>query len=241
MILELLDVGNYAFYNVTVAKLFGLDISIYLSEIMRINGKAIDKKKLTNDYFTVDRKYIESRTTFSAAVQLTLDETLISLGLIEKTDEKNQMKFNVTVLTSLFVAEDEELIKNVEKWMKIKNRASKTTKLQTTANALKEFIVCDNKELHQAYEDWIDGVYANPNGFLSKKSVQVFQQMVDSYCDHDLDLALNIITIATINGYRDASWAINTWEKDKTFNYRIYSYTSRKMDQRNVTVGDEVF
>ena len=46
MILDLLDVGNYASYNITVAKLLGLNISIYLSEIMRVSKKATDKKKI---------------------------------------------------------------------------------------------------------------------------------------------------------------------------------------------------
>lgn len=239
MILDLLDVGNYASYNITVAKLLGLNISIYLSEIMRVSKKATDKKKLTNDYFSLDRNYILDRTTFSSAVQKEMDETLCSLGLIEKA-ESDKIKFNVTALTSLFMSDDEELIKSVEKWAKIKARANKTTKTQGVANSLKEYIVCDNAELQEAYEGWIDGVYANPNGFLSKKSIQIFQKMIDSYCNHDLDLALNIITIATINGYRDATWAINTWEKDKSFNYRLYSYSS-KLGQQSIKVSDEVF
>ena len=168
-----------------------------------------------------------------------MDETLCSLGLIEKA-ESDKIKFNVTALTSLFMSDDEELIKSVEKWAKIKARANKTTKTQSIANSLKEYIVCDNAELQEAYEGWIDGVYANPNGFLSKKSIQIFQKMIDSYCNRDLDLALNIITIATINGYRDATWAINTWEKDKSFNYRLYSYSS-KLGQQSIKVSDEVF
>lgn len=243
MMLDLVDPGNFVSYNIAVANILGLNVSIYLSELIRISGKAVKKKALKNDFFLLDRNYVQSRTTFTPVQQKQIDETLIELGLMEKSKNQDEMKINIEALAKLFSSENKDLTKSIEKWIKIKERANKPTKTQATANGLKLYIKADNDEIREAYEGWIDGVFANPNGFLSKRSVEYFQTVVDNYCNHDLDLALNIITLATINGYRDPSWAIAAWEKDKSFNYRIYSYAYNKQASgpKEVAVGDEVF
>ena len=117
---------------------------------------------------------------------------------------------------------------------------TKRTQRDCIRDNLKTNIVCNNQELQEAYEGWIDGVYANPSGFLSKRSIQIFQQTIDEFCNHDLDLALRIINIAAVNGYRDATWAINTYKK----NYNIPFTSSNAMSQPIVTrkeLSNEVF
>ena len=52
---------------------------------------------------------------------------------------------------------------------------------------MKTKINCQNEELRQAYEEWIDGVYANPKGFLSARSISIFQKTVDDFARGDLD------------------------------------------------------
>ena len=113
---------------------------------------------------------------------------------------------------------------------------------QKTILELKDFIKCSNEELLNAYRDWVDGVYANPRGYLSKRAIIVFQRDVDEFARGDLDLALKIIEIATINGWRCAEWAINTFKKDyaKDF-YANYTQVAPSMPQRSVSLSDEVF
>ena len=82
-------------------------------------------------------------------------------------------------------------------------------------NELKNSIVCSNYELLTALRDWVDGVYARPGGFLSKSSIKLFQDTLNNYTQGDLDLALAVVRVATIQGYRDCTWAINLYESNK--------------------------
>ena len=63
MLIELLSSSNYVNFNIKVAQILGLKSAIYLSQLMDINEKAIRKNKIEDNFFTIDRKYIESRTT----------------------------------------------------------------------------------------------------------------------------------------------------------------------------------
>jgi len=91
-----------------------------------------------------------------------------------------------------------------------------------------------------AYQDWVDGVYANPKGFLSKSAIQVFQRTIDEYAKGDLDLALKLIEIATVNGYRDANWAINVFKKDYETSWKKTHQISTPAARAPIT-GGEVF
>ena len=83
MLIELLSMDNYVSYNIKIAEIFGLHASIYLSELMNINDKAIRKSKITGEsYFTVDRNYIEKRTTLTKSEQLKIDESFKQIGLL---------------------------------------------------------------------------------------------------------------------------------------------------------------
>lgn len=64
MLIDLLSMSNYVNYNVKVAQILGLDAAIYVSELLNINDKALHKNKVKGEYFTIDRMYIQSRTTF---------------------------------------------------------------------------------------------------------------------------------------------------------------------------------
>ena len=89
--------------------------------------------------------------------------------------------------------------------------------------------------MFEAYCNWIDGVYANPKGFLSKRAVEIFQQKVETFANHDLDVALAVIDIAATNGYRDADWALNK--------YREKSRSSLNLNapQKRAVLGDDIF
>ena len=51
MLESLLDYNSFGFYNIELARILGVDISIYLSVLISVNNKAIKKEKLDADGF----------------------------------------------------------------------------------------------------------------------------------------------------------------------------------------------
>lgn len=244
MLIDLLCTDNYVSYNVKLAHLLGLNTSIYLTELLNINTKAIVKQKMTDEFFTVDRKYITLRTTMNISEQKEIENQLLELGILKKSEIKdNVLSLDITRITSMLMSTDEKLLEKIKKIsIKSKNTGEgKITKRQAQANNLKQYIKCENEELKQAYLDWIDGVYANPKGFLSKKSIEIFQNCIDEFSQRNLDVALQVISIATVNGYRDATWAINTYKKEYNVSYRIPLTSTPTTISPTVSVSDEVF
>ena len=240
MLLDLLCTGNYISFNSQLANILGLKEAIYLSEIMNINSKAIKKSVTVDGGFTLDRQYLCSRTTITEEEQLSIEDRLSKVGIVEKNEENSVIQLNINVLTTIMMSQDEQLTQNIEKLVKLNSAVSKKTKKQAMIDNLKKLIHCENAELQEAYEGWIEGVMANPNGFLSKKSIEIFQKNVDAFADHNLDVALTIIDIATVNGYRDATWAINTFKKEHGISYRLNPNVSN-VEVRTQVSENEVF
>lgn len=221
MLIDLLSMDNYVQYNIKIAEILGLHPAIYISELLNINEKAVRKDKLSDDCFIVDREYIQKRTTLSKEEQNDIDTMLLNLGILKKSKSNpNGLTLDLTVLTSLVSAEPTS-IKNLEKVIVASKSATKRrTKAEAIVDNLKSHIDTANNELREAYCDWIDAVYAK-QGWMSVKSVTVAQRTVDSYSNHNLDLALQLLEIASINGWREIQWAINSYEKDYKLNYHI--------------------
>ena len=218
MLIDLLSTGNYNMYNVTIANKLGLHTAIYLSEIMTINDKAIRKNKIEDNYFILNRDYVKSRTTIDVVEQLDIDKVLLELKILEKDDvDSCRMRVNVTTLASILMNDDEELLKDVSKLVK-KNKTKKATKIEGIIKNMKSYITTSNEELRIAYYSWIDAV-VNKDGWMTKQAVVSAQKNIDSFSNHNLDLALKILEIATVNGYRDMTWAINNYKKDNQSKY----------------------
>lgn len=206
---------------------------------MNINDKAIRKDKMTDNHFKLKRDYITSRTTLDEKEQLDIEQNLLKLGILEKGEEENDLSLNITTLTTLMMSTDEQLIDNVKKLTKIKNRQSRSTKADKIKEELKTNIITDNEELREAYSDWIDAVYAK-QGWLSKKAVMCAQNLVDEFSKRNLDVALRLLEIASINGYRDMQWAINAYNKDHTVSYKVFT-TTHNVPTRTTELSSEVF
>lgn len=220
MLIELLSMANYGNYNIKLAHILGLEASIYLNELMNINEKALRKKKLTDNAFVIDRDYIESRTTLNPTKQQELESTLIKLGILEIVEEANNINLNISALTAILAAPEEDL-KSIEKIVKkTKSSSSKTTKQQQCIQALKQNIVTTNDELVSAYHEWIEAVVAK-NNWMAKKAVVNGQQLVDDFSQRNLDIALKLLDIATTNGWADMSWAINSFKRNYNISYQI--------------------
>ena len=241
MLIDLLSMDNYVHYNIKIAQILGLHASIYISELLNINEKAVRKDKLSDDCFIVDRNYIERRTTLSKDEQKEIDTMLLNLGILKKLESNpDGLTLDLTILTSLVSAEPVSLEK-LEKAISAAKSSSKPkrTKAEAIIDSLKAKVECTNSELKAAYADWIEAVYAK-QGWMSVKSVTVAQRTVDEYCNHNLDLALKLLEIASINAYRDISWAINLYEKDYKVSYSIPKESARPQNTAQ-NLSSEVF
>lgn len=220
MLLDLLNTNDYISFNVQLAKIFGLSSAVYCSELINIYQKAIRKNKLIDGrFFKLDRKYMSGRTTLSVEEQLLSDSQLMKIGLLEKhRDNPDLLRLDVNMLVSILSEEDESVIKELSGKLKIKTKSEvKETKRQSVINALKNSIECSNYELLTALRNWVDSIYEKPNGYLSKTAIKSFQDTLNNYTQGDLDLALRLVEIASIQGYKDCSWAINVYERDLKF------------------------
>jgi len=241
MLIDLLSTNNYVSYNIKVAQVLGLHPAIYLSEMMNINDKAIRKNKTDGQYFTVDREYFKARTMLDEAEQLQIEDSLLKVGILEKTDDNpNSLFLNVNMLTSILMSPDEQLIQDVSKIIAKKNNPSKKrTKAEVIREGLKQNITAENDELRAAYYDWIDSAYAK-NGWLSKTAIIEGQKTIDNYCNRNLDMALYIIKVASINGYRDMQWAVNKFEADNKVHYKVNAPKTAPVKEA-VQASEEVF
>lgn len=252
MLIDILNSNNYISFNITIAKVFGLNAAVYCSELLNIYKKCELKNKFVDDnYFKLDRKYIFDRTSLSIEDQIKVDANLMKVNIISKhKDDPDIIKFDFELLYSIASSEDLKLLDKVSKKVKINSpKGTRESMRQRMINDVKNSIECSNYELLTALRNWVDSIFANPNGYLSKSVVKIFQTTLNNYTKGDLDLALRIVEIATTQGYKNCEWAINVYEKDMKikqaqatqFNNLGPRVTPQKKISSKDDVGDEIF
>ena len=217
MFIDLLSTDNVGNYNIKLAHLMGLNAAVYIATIINIFNKAQRKNQLIEGtFFKVDRAYITEKTTLTEEEQIEAENSFVDIAVLTRYPrDKNIIHLDIRMLASIITDDDVQVLSNIEQLAKIKKKPKRDSKRQHIIEELKNSIECFNDELKQAYCDWVDGVYSNPTGFLSKKSIVLFQQTLNDFTKGDLDLALKVLDIATIHGQRDCQWAINTYNKNK--------------------------
>lgn len=243
MLFDLLSSDNYVSYNVKIAKEMGLYAAVYLAELININRKAINKQRIDNNCFTVNRQYIEERTTLNIDTQLVLDKKLQEVGVLAKKEgSPDEMYIDANALTNLVAAGDVKLLARVSKITKLDNVGgvanAKITQRQRDMQLCKTAISTTNTELQTALSGWIEGVYARPNGFLSRRAVTIFQNELYKYTNGDLDLALKLVDIATITGYKEFQWVQKKFEDEYAATFRRQYSPSVPTPIKRVTTGD---
>lgn len=228
MLNQLFAQNNYRSFNVKLAHMFGLEAAVYLNELIAIYNC------LGNDNFVqIDREYIRSTTTITPESQKSFDKTFNKFDLVEIQND-NTIKFNYDVYISIFnEANDNVMVEITNKITK------KRTKSDLIKDDLKKLIKTDNGSLRDGYSSWIDSVFAK-QGWMSKKSVELGQKLVDEYSKGNIQVALEILDNASIGGYRDIQWAINSYEEKKKTVKSIQApkeFTSRN----NIQLAQEVF
>lgn len=244
MVLDLLSTDMQISFNLKLAHRIGLHAAIYLGELLNINKKAVIKNKVNDGgFFKIDRGYIEQRTTLTKPEQKELDETLKSLQVLRADDtNKDLININVDSITGLLLDDNDTLVDKVVQPI----RKKRVTKADAIRASLKEAITATNPELKAAYEEWIDAVILR-QGWMSVASIKDGQELVDKYTNRDLDIALGVIRIGAINGWRDMSWAINAYEKERLSRTarRIGTPTGASVPSTaigpNVALSSEVF
>ena len=216
MLIDLLARNNYQSFNIKLARGIGLKSAVYLEALLEINERAVRKQCVSDDgTFSIDREYITLKTTLTIKEQHEIEEQLCSLGIIEvepKGAETARVLINVSVLTGLCMQEDEVLQGDLSR---IKNASNKGEgKRIGNLNSVKRHIRDSYPEdLKQAYADWLDIVSAK-FGFVSIKMLEDAEAQIEAYT-RNVDLAIDVLRIATAQGWKMISAAIDVSKKNQ--------------------------
>jgi hypothetical protein len=201
-----LDLFDELRLNKKLVKLAGFEVAAYWAELQSILKQVV--KKGTADehgFFTLDRDFMERETTLTVTKQLKCDDILFNLGvLLKDLSDPNRISIAVNGMVAVIADEDTTKLKKTGKT----TADAKAAKIAGIKATMKKAILEDDLELRAAYERWIDGMVDAQNCRFTKAVVQLFEKTITGYTT-DKTLRLKIIEIATVNSYKDATWAIN--------------------------------
>ena len=251
MFLEILNSSNYISFNITLAKIMGLEAAVYCTELLNIYKKARAKGKIYGDeYFKVDRKYVFDRTTLSIEKQLEIDGKWEKIKLMYKQqDNPDIIKIDDQLLVSIIVGQDAKVREDLAKYLNTNINEIKITKHKKKIDEIKDGIKCSDANVLSALKDWVEALslYAGKSK-ISAQAVEIFQDALYRYTNGDTEKAIAIIKIATIQKYIDCQWAINLYEKDKRMKTQSNLFSESRMPkvtpQKKATkdsLGEEIF
>ena len=224
-----LDLFDELRLNKRLVKLAGFEVAAYWAELQSILKQVVQKGTADErGFFTLDRDFMERETTLTLTKQLKCDEKLISLGVMLKDNtDPNRIAIAVNGMVAVITDEDTTKLKKSGKT----SADVKAAKIAGIKATMKKAILEDDLELRAAYERWIDGMIDAANCKFTKAVVQLFEQTVTGYTK-DRALRLKIIEIATVNSYRDATWAIN-----KIYNPGKFTSQATKLPEQKICTG----
>ena len=148
---------------------------------------------------------MERETTLTLNKQLKCEEKLISMGVVLKdSDNPNRLCISVQGMVEVITDEDTKKLKKTSS-VKQEAKAAKVAGIKTN---MKKAILESDIELRAAYERWVDGMVDAENCRFTKAVVQLFEETITAFSTSKAD-RLKVIEIATVNSYKDATWAIN--------------------------------
>ena len=224
-----LDLFDELRLNKRLVKIAGFEVAAYWAELQSILKQVV--KKGTADefgFFILDRDFMERETTLTVAKQLKCDEALLKLGVLLK-DPENPNKISIAVNGMVAVITDEDTTK-----LKKSGKSSadeKAAKIAGIKANMKKALLETDPELRAAYERWVDGMVDAANCRFTKAVVQLFEKTVTEYTT-DRSLRLKIIEIATVNSFRDATWAIN-----RIYNPGKFTSQATKLSEQKICSG----
>ncbi len=224
-----LDLFDELRLNKRLVKLAGFEVAAYWAELQSIL-KQVSKKGTADErgFFTLDRDFMERETTLTLAKQLKCEEKLITMGVVLKDpDNPNRLCISVQGMVEVITDEDTTKLKKAGKT----SADAKAAKISGIKATMKKAILETDIELRAAYERWVDGMIDAQNCKFTKAVVQLFEKTVTGYTN-DKALRLKIIEIATVNSYRDATWAIN-----KIYNPGKFTSQATKLPEQKICTG----
>ena len=226
-----LDLFDELKLNKRLVKLTNFEVAAYWAELQSILKQVV--KKGTADekgFFTLDRDFMERETTLNLNKQLKCDDKLIAMGVVLKDpDNPNRLAISVENMIEIITDEDTKKLRKSSKTTKADEKAAKVAGIKAT---MKRAIFTQDPELRLAYERWVDGMIDAANCRFTKAVVQLFEKTVTQYTT-DKKTQLHIIEIATINSYRDATWAINKLTNPSNFNRNV----ATKLPEQKICTG----
>lgn len=216
MLVDALNSSNYLSFNITAAHNIGLENAVYCSELLSIYNKAKKKGRLDGEYFMVDRKYIESRTTLDCERQMACDAFLKKIGVLDVDDvQPNLIKFDSVAFAKVITSDDKSFLKSIAKEANPSKSAknAKIAKMKSIASALKKSISVDDDGLRKSLERWVD-VMVDTNK-MTKESVVQFQFSLSKYAKNDVALSKKIVDVAIAQKYSNCIWAIESYERER--------------------------
>ena len=201
-----LDLFDELRLNKRLVKLAGFEVAAYWAELQSVLKQVVKKQTMDEKgFFPLDREYVEKETTLTISKQLKCEEKLISLGvLLRDTENPNKISIAVNGMVAVITDEDTTKLKKGGKT----SADEKAAKINGIKATMKKAILEQDPEVRAAYERWVDGMVDAANCRFTKAVVQLFEKTVTDYTT-DKATRLKIIEIATINSYKDATWAIN--------------------------------
>jgi hypothetical protein len=201
-----LDLFDELKVNKRLAKIAGLEVAAYWAELQSILKQVVKKQTMDEKgFFPLDRNYVERETTLTVTKQLKAEEKLIALGvLLRDEDDPNRISIAVNGMVAIITDEDTTKLKKGGKT----SADAKEAKISGIKATMKRAILETDTELRAAYERWVDGMIDAANCRFTKAVVQLFEKTVTEFSPNKA-IRLKVIEIATINSYKDATWAIN--------------------------------
>jgi hypothetical protein len=225
-----LDLFDELRLNKRLIKIAGFEVAAYWAELQSILRQVVKKQTADEQgFFTLDRDFVERETTLTVTKQLKCDEKLLSLGVMLKDPEDpNRISIAVNGMVAVITDEDTTKLKKTTA-IKTDEKAAKVAGIKAT---MKRAIFTQDPELRFAYEQWVDGMIDAANCRFTKAVVQLFEKTVTEYTT-DKKTQLKIIEIATINSYRDATWAINKITNPSNFRTTV----ATKLPEQKICTG----
>ena len=225
-----LDLYDELRLNKRLCKLVGFEVAAYWAELQSVL-KQVVKKKTADEFgfFILDRDYIERETTLTVTKQIKCEAKLVEMGVVAKDpDNPNRISISVSNMVEIITDEDTKKLKKATKAAKDEAKAAKAEGIKQN---MKRFIVEDDLKLRAAYERWIEGMVDAANCRFTRAVVEVFEKTVTDYTP-DKAKRLRIIEIATVNSYKDATWAIS-----RLYNNTRVSSPATKLSEQKICTG----
>lgn len=209
MLIELLSNSNNQTYNVWLAHKIGLNVAIYFSVLLDDYKLALEEGTVDDEqFFTPNRKFITAKTTFIETDQFNFEECLAKLGFITLSKDKSKCKLNLTLFIGMMNAENKEIDTFCTA---IKN---------TSVNKNEGILIGVKKKINKNYPgnvqnalgEWLNTINEK-YGYVNKTMISQAQKQLDNFIYSDLNKALEIIEIATVQAYRDMTWAITRYNE----------------------------